>query len=204
MRVASLGAGWLASCMIGDNMSLRHVRAGLAALAPLLVVAACSSTPSVTAPPSVTAASLAPGSLEASPSATGSQTSAFDLEIGDCFDAEDITTVDEVTVIECEASHVYEVFGVTDYDAGPDDPYPGEEPLNDAADEACRPAFEDYVGVSYDESEWFATFINPSEGTWAAGDREILCVLHEETPPGPDGTELPPPAVTGSAQGSER
>ena len=61
-----------------------------------------------------------------------------------------------------------------------------------AADEACRPAFEDYVGVAYDDSEWFGTFINPSEETWAEGDREIVCVLHTE-----DETE-----VTGSAEGS--
>lgn len=194
--------------MIGREMSLRHARPGLAALATLLVLAACSTSPSVTASPSVSAPVASPAAsgsdAGASPSASGSHTSAFDLELGDCFDTEDITTVDEVVVLDCEEPHVYEVFGVSEYDAGADDAYPGEEPLNDAADEACRPAFEDYVGVSYDVSEWFATFINPSVGTWAEGDREILCVLHEEAPPGPDGTELTPPAVTGSAQGSER
>ena len=190
-------------------MSLRHPRAALAALVPLLVLVACSPTPSVTASPSTPNASLPPsapasGSPDPSPSPAGSATSAFDLELGDCFDTENITTVDEVAVVDCDEPHVYEVFGLTDVEAGDDEPYPGEEALNTAADEACRPAFADYVGIPYDDSEWFATFINPSEGTWQQGDREILCVVHEEAPPGPDGTELPPPPVTGSAEGSER
>ena len=183
-------------------------RASVSALGVLILVAACSTTPSVTTSPSARvgsiAASVSAGSAPASPSAASSETSAFDLELGDCFDTEDVTTVADVVVVDCDASHVYEVFGVSDFDAGANEAFPGEQPLNDAADEACRPAFEDYVGVPYDVSEWFATYVNPSEGTWEQGDREILCVLHAEAPPGPDGTELPPPPVTGSAEGSER
>ena len=121
-----------------------------------------------------------------------SSVSALDLEVGQCFNTEDVSSVDEVTVVGCDAAHVYEVFGLSDYEAAEDADFPGADTLSSAAQEACRPAFEDYVGVAYDDSEWFGTFLNPSEATWADGDREIVCVLHTE-----EETE-----VTGSAEGS--
>lgn len=170
-----------------------------ALLTVLLAMAACTTPPAATTSPSETASTAASpdeGAASASPSsaASGEMTSALDLEVGDCFNTEDISTVDEVSVVDCEQSHVYEVFGVTEFDAGDDAEFPGEDALDEAADSACRPAFEDYVGIPYDDSEWFGTFVNPSEATWAAGDREILCVLHTE-----DETD-----VTGSAEGSEQ
>lgn len=189
------------------SMTLQRV-SSIAVLVLAAVLIGCSD-PSPTVSPSVSAAHsasapAASGSGAASASPTASLTSAFDLEVGDCFDTESITTVDEVTVIDCARAHAFEVFGVSDYDAGSDEEFPGEQPLKDAADEACRAAFEDYVGIPYDDSAWSATFVNPSQATWEQGDREILCVLHEATPAGPDGTEGTPPPVTGSAEGSER
>ena len=169
-------------------------------LALLLAVAACSS-PTSDAPSASASASLsdeasasAEESASSEPSDEGTLTSVFDLEVGDCFDTEDVSSVDEVTVVGCEATHVYEVFEVADYDAGPDEAFPGDDALNDAAEDVCRPGFEDYVGVPYDDSEWFGTFINPSEQTWEEGDREILCVLHTEEETG----------ITGSAEGTNR
>lgn len=173
----------------------------IGALLLLLIAAAACSSPSsesASASASASTSSTAGESTDASASteasAEGSVVSAFDLEVGDCFDTDDVSTVDEVTVTSCDTSHVYEVFGLTDYDAEETADFPGDDALNSAANAACRPAFEEYVGVAYDDSEWFGTFINPSEETWANGDREIVCVLHTE-----DETE-----VTGSAEGSNR
>lgn len=151
----------------------------------LLIGAACSSSvPSATAEASESTAATASPSM----------VSAFDLQVGDCFNTADISTVDKVEVVDCEVPHVYEVFGLSDYE-GEGDAFPGEDGLSAAADEACRPAFEDYVGITYDEStDWNGTFVNPSEETWAEGDREIICVLHTR-----DKTE-----VAGSAEGTAR
>lgn len=191
-------------------MTLRRAGGTLAWLILAALVVACSSPQPTESPALPSALDSArgtaggSGSGDPSPSATGSLTSAFDLATGDCFDTESITTVDEVTVIDCDEPHSYEVFGVSDYDAGDDEAYPGEQPLNDTADEACRAAFEDYVGIPYDDSTWSATYVNPSQATWEEGDREILCVLHEAPPEGPDGTTGSPPPITGSAEGSAR
>ncbi|MEO8246100.1 MAG: septum formation family protein [Chloroflexota bacterium] len=163
----------------------------LPVLVLLLLVTACSSTSSSSASASASDSSATSASPDAS--AEESIVSAFDLEVGDCFNTDDVSTVNEVTATACDASHVYEVFGLSNYDAAEDADFPGDDALSTAAEDACRPAFEDYVGVAYDDSEWYGTFINPSEETWANGDREIVCVLHTK-----DETE-----VTGSAEGSE-
>jgi hypothetical protein len=158
--------------------------------------ASATASPTVSTATSASAARSASGSASASASAdaSGVQTSAFDLELGDCFSTGDISTVTEVTVVDCAAPHVYEVFGLTEYQAAATDSFPGDDALNSAADDACRPAFDDYVGIAYDDSDWYGTFINPSESTWADGDREIVCVLHTQ-----DET-----SVTGSAKDSAR
>ncbi len=177
-------------------MSLSRLPVVSVLLVLLVAVAACSpnssTSTSASASASTEASASADGSASSAASAAESIVSAFDLEVGQCFNADDVSTVDQVTAVSCDASHVYEVFGLSDYEAADDADFPGDDALSSSADEACRPAFEDYVGVAYDDSEWFGTFINPSEETWAEGDREIVCVLHTE-----DKTE-----VTGSAEGS--
>ena len=144
--------------------------------------------------PSTPAASEASGpSAGASAGASaadGEQTSVLDLEVGDCFTA-DVSQLETVLVVGCEASHVYEVFHVYDHESA-DDTYPGEDALQNAAAAECEAAFESYVGIDYQDSRWFGTTVPPSEETWANGDREMVCLLHLE-----DESE-----VTGSAQGS--
>ena len=179
-------------------MTVSRIPSMLAFAGLVVIGAACSSgNGSVSSASSSVAASegasaSGSASVSAAASASGVQTSAFDLELGECFTTDDITTVTEVSVVDCDASHVYEVFGLTTYEGGATESFPGDDTLNTAADAACRPAFEDYVGVAYDDSRWFGTFINPSASTWADGDREIVCVLHtqEEEP------------VAGSARGT--
>lgn len=138
--------------------------------------------------------SPAAGSDAASPSVASNDKSSFDLAVGDCFDTEDLSAVSRVTVVDCAGSHAYEVFGVTSVPAGASASFPGTDALNAAADAACRPDFAAYVGVDFNDSTWFGTFLNPSASTWATGDREIVCVLHRQ-----DRS-----AVRGSAKGSAK
>jgi hypothetical protein len=147
-----------------------------------------ASTPSPSSAPSESAAASAVASQPA-----GEVTSVFDLETGDCFLAPEGEQASEVSVVPCDATHIYEAFHVFDHEAGPDEPYPGDEELLNYADGQCRGPFEDYVGIDYDDSIYWITSVSPSEDTWADGDREIVCALKL----GQDGEE-----TTGSAEGA--
>jgi len=102
--------------------------------------------------------------------------SVLDLGVGDCLRAADLSAAPPVDVaIDCSEPHDAEIFASTEM---PDGPYPGIDALRVAADDYCLPRFEEFVGVSYLDSELDAYPLLPSEDTWnSAGDREILCVL---------------------------
>jgi hypothetical protein len=156
-----------------------------------------SPTPSasVAASPSASAPAESEVAVSATPEASGEETSVFDLEVGDCFSV-DSDQFDTVLVVDCEQPHEYEVFHVFDHEAGPDEPYPGDDALFEFADTECQPPFEEYVDQDYQTSIWYITSITPSADTWADGDREIVCSLNQQ-----DENEEPI-TVTGSAEGS--
>ena len=107
------------------------------------------------------------------------EVSALDLEAGLCFnDPRDEELVRSVSRVACEQPHDNEVFAVFDY-TGQGDEFPGQEALGGQADEECEARFEDYVGIPYADSGLRATYLTPSEQTWADGDREIVCYLYE-------------------------
>ena len=113
----------------------------------------------------------------------GADQSVFELAVGTCFNdpgsAEEIQSVGSVP---CETPHDNEVFALVDFPAGPDDAFPGREALSTFGDEQCQGAqFEDYVGVPYAESRYFATQLTPTEGSWEQGDREVVCLLYDST-----------------------
>jgi hypothetical protein len=58
----------------------------------------------------------------------------------------------------------------------------------------CVAEFEAYVGLSYVESELNVFPITPTEGSWATGDREIVCALYN----------LDLSKLTGSMEGAAR
>lgn len=181
----------------GTHRSLSLVGVALAAL----VLVACDSNDSTpTASPSVLATASEPiapsASALASASANpgeGEETSVFDLESGDCFDASG-DQVDTVTILDCGTPHTYEAFAIFNHEAAIDAPYPGDEALLEYADSACQPYFEDYVGIAYADSQYWITSVTPSRQTWEeADDREIVCALKL----GEDAEE-----TTGSAEGT--
>jgi Septum formation len=152
-------------------------------------------TTSEAASPSASAAAESEPAASPTAAPSGEETSVFDLEVGDCFSVE-ADQFDTVLVVDCEQPHEYEAFFVFDHTAGPDEPYPGDDPLFEFADTECQPPFEEYVGHDYQTSIWYITSITPSEETWADGDREIVCTLNQQDENGE------PITVTGSAAGS--
>ncbi len=170
----------------------------------VIALAGCQSasddvTPSAAEPTEAPSATTEPSTApeSASPTDAGQpvETSVFDLEVGDCFSAES-DSVESVLVVDCEQSHTYEAFFVFDHEAGPDEEYPGDDAMLTYADDACRPPFEEFVGMDYESSIWYITSVTPSAETWAEGDREIICTLDQQDSDG-DAIE-----VTGTAEGT--
>jgi hypothetical protein len=143
--------------------------------------------PPVTAAPEPSLVPTAPAG------GTGVETSVFDLSIGDCFGDTAGGPLTTVMVVDCAETHIFEVFALVNYPASGNEPYPGDEAVYDFADNECLALFPDYVGRDYATSGYWATAMRPSADTWAAGDREIVCMLRW-------GSEGEP--VTGSARGS--
>lgn len=123
-------------------------------------------------------------------------TAVTDLEVGDCVDLpsgfEDEDEVGRVKTFECTEPHDAEVFSVGDLGDG-DDPYPSMRDIEDLMAEACLPDFEDYVGLSYEQSVYEVYRFYPLEETWEDYQGYVCLVVD------PDGAEL-----TESVEGSGR
>jgi hypothetical protein len=134
--------------------------------------------------------------------ASGEDVSDFDLEVGDCFSVGENGEVSEVSVVDCDDEHAYEVFALVDHEGAADDAYPGDEELEEFADNECTgDEFESYVGISYEESIYYATWLTPTERSWdELGDREVVCVLYEPEDP---SDPVDPRPVSGSARDRE-
>lgn len=125
--------------------------------------------------------------------ACSSDVAANDLEVGDCTDQDLSGAVGEVDTVDCEESHTAEVFAVFDVEG---DDFPGTAEISAEAAEGCNgDRFEDYVGVPYEESEIYTTYLVPTEETWnEADDRTIICFAITE-----DGSP-----TEGSVEGADR
>ncbi|MEM7093960.1 MAG: septum formation family protein [Actinomycetota bacterium] len=99
----------------------------------------------------------------------------LELEVGTCFqdpDGLEITDVDEVDCTEPHDNEVFHLLQLADGD------FPGREAITSQAGDGCTGAFEAYVGRDFPSSEYFLSFIAPSEDSWdRADDREVICYL---------------------------
>lgn len=114
--------------------------------------------------------------------------SALDLGAGMCFNG-GVADLENFAVVECAEPHDSEVYAV--FDTPDADAYPGPEALVALAGDRCGAAFETFVGVPYGEADLTVGLAYPSETTWAAGDRVILCTVRATSG-----------QLTGSAEGS--
>ncbi|MBA3531902.1 MAG: septum formation family protein [Ardenticatenales bacterium] len=119
--------------------------------------------------------------------------SAFEVEVGDCFGDPGQDDVSTLEAVPCDQPHDNEAYHLADYPAGPNEPFPGEEEIDTFAEEACVTAFEEYVGLSFQESVFQVTYLQPTEETWEDGDREVVCTLYSDEGP-----------LEGSMKGSNR
>ncbi len=102
------------------------------------------------------------------------------------------TNVASVTPAGCEPEHTGEVYLSVILTQPADAPYPGRDPLEQDARLLCQgDAFTAYIGTPYAQSRYLAYALLPTEESWAAGDRDVSCVVYDIAGP-----------TTGSVQGS--
>jgi len=118
---------------------------------------------------------------------------ANDLGVGDCTNDDLTGEVADVETVDCDESHVAEVYAVFDLE-GRD--FPGDAETASQAEDGCNgPRFEDYVGIPYNQSTLYTTFLTPTEESWNdADDRTVICfaVTEDRSP------------TTGSVEGADR
>jgi hypothetical protein len=91
-------------------------------------------------------------------------------------------------IADCSTPHDLEIFYT---DSLTDSTWPGKGDVDSEADDLCYNEFEDYVGTSYESSDYDYTFYAPSKTEWSSGQRTVVCVI---TPAGR--------SLTGSVKGS--
>ena len=103
--------------------------------------------------------------------------SAEELRVGDCFDLQDpeAEELEKVTALPCSSEHEYETFFIGAVAEGA---FPTDEGFIDWVDANCVPAFNEYVGRTYEESELEITWLQPTSDAWNDGDRSMQCVLY--------------------------
>jgi hypothetical protein len=82
--------------------------------------------------------------------------------------------VSTVTRIPCTKAHTMEVYASVD---DPANAYPGSDALERFANAECLQRFAGYVGVYYQHSQLYFTYLLPSVRSWASGDRRVVCVI---------------------------
>jgi hypothetical protein len=100
-----------------------------------------------------------------------------DLKVGDCFDAAGLDVeVSDVPHQPCTDPHDAEVFFVGVYPS--QDTYPTDEDFDAFVVQQCFPAFQAYVGRSFEEQvELDIGWFYPVPSGWSSGDRGITCHL---------------------------
>lgn len=181
---ASTGFRWNILVMVGviAALTVSVLIVGLAALRSSARPQAPTSARSTSAPPQLTEDQLHPGDC-----LRGSN-----LGLGT-----DSTWPSLVTAVPCTQQHVAEVFFAGN--AWPQSlaAYPGDDAVNNTADDRCDIAFAAYDGTASDESSFTYDFLIPDSSTWPDGDRSLVCVAYKSTSQYPGGA-----AVNYSIKGS--
>jgi hypothetical protein len=103
------------------------------------------------------------------------------LDVGTCFDdpAEfDLVDPSDVPIVDCDVPHDNEVYANKDLQG---DEFPGREGMANRAGQVCLDEFDPYIGASYDTSIYEFSWFVPSEESWDAGDREVICFAYDLT-----------------------
>jgi hypothetical protein len=101
-----------------------------------------------------------------------------EVRVGDCFDLKDkqAEEVDEVDAKMCTEPHQFEMMFVGDM---PDGVFPDDAAIGDYLVANCLPAFDQYVGLAYDDSGYDFIPFTPTEDGWNSGNHGMRCALYD-------------------------
>lgn len=105
-------------------------------------------------------------------------TDANSLQVGQCFDPPTIEgEVNGVDDGPCTDPHKGEVFFVGDYKpADGTDAFPTSFDFQDFYTATCKPAFNAYTGLDYDnDTTYDLAAFRPTSDSWGNGDRKVIC-----------------------------
>ncbi len=102
----------------------------------------------------------------------------FAVTVGDCLPsnamADEMSAVD---VVPCSEPHGFEVYHEFNLEDGE---YPAEDDLWDAVGEGCIPAFDEFVGIAFEESALEIYPLWPTEASWEElDDRLVQCLVND-------------------------
>jgi len=119
--------------------------------------------------------------------AAGKSTSVFKLKIGQCLVPPTAikAEITSINAVPCSQPHTQEVFANVTYGAGPPGAtttsvgtdFPGTPAVMTYANGACLEQFQSYVGVDYQDSTLYYTYLMPSARSWSSNDRRIVCLI---------------------------
>jgi len=104
----------------------------------------------------------------------------FTMAVGDCLNNQDADVVETIPAVPCSEPHDFEAYHSFDLTGG--DEFPGLETIEAEADKGCYEAFPTFVGIAYEESTLDFSYFYPTEDSWAAADREIMCIVYDAEP----------------------
>lgn len=114
----------------------------------------------------------------------GKYQSVFRVSPGQCFlpPSKIQAEITKVDLVPCTKPHTQEAYAVVSYKAAgssaPTADYPGDQTLKSFADGACAARFASYVGIDYQDSSLFFTYLLPSARSWSQGDdRKVVCFI---------------------------
>lgn len=107
----------------------------------------------------------------------GEQVSIADLGVGDCVNGarEAGSAATRLPTVSCTEPHESEVFAVF---ALPEGDWPGEDSVLQQADAGCYDRLPAYDAGASEDPSVFITYLYPTDVTWAAGDREVICMTY--------------------------
>lgn len=167
--------------------------AGIGTLA--LGLAACSGEPEApettpAAPPVVAEPTTEPAPVPeptteapaptepANPNVIGT-VSAFEIPTPSCFNTDQIESGSEVELLDCNTPHDSEAYASYEFT---DATFPGDEVVEQTANQFCYDEFQAYIGTPWDTSEFDFYFLIPTQESWdGVDDREVLCIVQSPT-----------------------
>ncbi|MGB5951701.1 MAG: septum formation family protein [Ornithinimicrobium sp.] len=108
-------------------------------------------------------------------------------EVGDCLQMDSVEgEVTEIPTVDCTQSHDGQVVMAFDM---PGEDYPSEEEWTATLEEKCLEGFEEFVGIAYADSALSVRDLSPTEESWEAGDRQVLCIAFTDAEPATESFE---------------